>query len=328
MRRGAVLAVLAGLLLGLGPALAQRARAQGKPAAWIEIRTPHFLVISDGKQKPARRVARQLEQMRAALEQSFPSFQTWPQSSMVVLALKDEASMQALVSPVPGRKLPPLPAGVFLHSQERSCVMLRLDQDDDTFHPAYHEYVHALLALNLPQSPLWLAEGLAEFYANAQFDAHGARVGAPGWQVPYLRDRFLPPLEALRAIGPDSPAYRDPVRSQLFYAHSWALIHFLVFGPGMQQGARLNLYLSRLQQGDSEEQAFEQAFGRLADVQARFDQYLRSPALPTLRLQPLAAWDESSFVQRALPAEEWAELAASLQIPERYSGSASAPPRP
>jgi hypothetical protein len=54
---------LAGIsLLLLLPAY--RARADQKPEAWIEVRTPHFIVVSNGNEKDARRIAEQFEQIR------------------------------------------------------------------------------------------------------------------------------------------------------------------------------------------------------------------------------------------------------------------------
>lgn len=324
MRPCAAVAVLAGLLLALAPA----APARSQPSAWIELRTPHFLIISNGTGKQVRRVGRELEQIRAALERSFPGLRLWPQDGLVVLALKDEASMQALVASPHVDKDSELPAGIFLDAQERTCILLRLDQDDESYHPAFHEYVHALLAFNLPGLPLWLAEGLAELYANAQFDAHGAYVGGQGWQTPYLHDRALLPLVTLRAALPTAPLYRDPVRSQLFYAESWALVHFLVFGPGMGNGARLSQYLARLQAGDEEGQTFEQTFGPLLDLQSRLELFRQTFAPRSLRLKDLPACDENGFALRALPSEEWLALQGSLEIPKRFPHTGFASVRP
>jgi hypothetical protein len=86
-----------------------------------------------------------------------------------------------------------------------------------------HESTHALLHASVPELPLWLDEGLAEYYevpdgrgVNAE---HLARVGADrgdGW-TPRL-DR----LESLRDVREMSP--RD-------YRESWAWVHYLLNGP-------------------------------------------------------------------------------------------------
>ena len=320
MRRPVALACLGCLLLAWGA----EARAGAKPVSWVELRTPHFRIITNGKEKQVRRLGLQLEQIRAALEQSFPGLRSGNQDSLVVLALKDEASMLALVSSPQARKVLELQAGVFLGAHERSCMLLRLDREDESYHPAYHEYVHALLALNFPRLPLWLEEGLAEFYAGTRFDAHSARVGSEGWPTSSLPGRHLLSLEALRAVVPAYLLDRDPDRVRIFYTESWALVRFLIFGPGMEQGARFNRYLARLQHGEDESQAFAETFGRLPELQAGLDDVLRSFARPLLVLRDLPVSDQSSFVLRPLPDQEWLALEDSLRIPERMSRSAAA----
>lgn len=96
----------------------------------------------------------------------------------------------------------------------------------------------------------------------------------------------------------------------------------------MEQGARLNHYLARLQQGDDETQAFTETFGPLPELQTRFDQFRRILAPPALRLKDLPACDEQSFALRTLPDEEWTALAASFEIPEHFSHSPAALPHP
>ncbi|MCA9151047.1 MAG: DUF1570 domain-containing protein, partial [Planctomycetales bacterium] len=87
-----------------------------------------------------------------------------------------------------------------------------------------HEATHAVLHCELPFVPLWLDEGLAEYFempAAARFNGH-----------PHLADirrelgrRRLPDLDRLEAItdlaSMTSSDYRD----------AWAWVHFLLHGP-------------------------------------------------------------------------------------------------
>jgi len=47
-----------------------RANSAEKEELWIQVRTPHFVVISDGTEKQARRTAEQFEQIRAVLQRA------------------------------------------------------------------------------------------------------------------------------------------------------------------------------------------------------------------------------------------------------------------
>ena len=38
----------------------------------------------------------------------------------------------------------------------------------DPYHTIYHEYFHSLTTPYYPNLPLWVSEGLAEFYGNSQ----------------------------------------------------------------------------------------------------------------------------------------------------------------
>jgi len=58
-------------------------------------------------------------------------------------------------------------AKIGVSRQKLDYVVLRLDTEgNNPFHTLYHEYTHALLRLNFSNLPLWLNEGLAEFFGN------------------------------------------------------------------------------------------------------------------------------------------------------------------
>ena len=46
---------------------------------------------------------------------------------------------------------------------------------------------------------------------------------------PELRERFIP-LPELMAVRHDSPLYNEGDRRSIFYAESWALLHYLLMG--------------------------------------------------------------------------------------------------
>ena len=50
------------------PGTSPTASAAEKTETWLEVRTPHFTVVTNGSEKQARRVANQFEQIRAAFQ--------------------------------------------------------------------------------------------------------------------------------------------------------------------------------------------------------------------------------------------------------------------
>ena len=112
---------------------------------------------------------------------------------------------------------------------------------------AFHEYVHLHLKDSLPGAPLWLNEGLAEFYGALQFARGEALLGAPILPYVYLlRSSELLPLTTLFAIDGRSPHYNEQDKSGIFYGQSWALVHYLMLGA---DGARQQVAPVGLQPG-------------------------------------------------------------------------------
>ena len=96
----------------------------------------------------------------------------------------------------------------------------------------YHEFVHLLVNNSVRSMPLWFNEGLAEYYATFEVQRVG-RIARPRNvqedHVLLLRDRFLP-LESIVAVDHDSPLYNESDKTSIFYAESWALVHYLLMG--------------------------------------------------------------------------------------------------
>jgi hypothetical protein len=105
-----------------------------------------------------------------------------------------------------------------------------------------HEATHALLAADLPHLPLWLDEGLAEYFEAGASDrpagpAHFERLV---WDFRIGRVGSLVALEKKRDIAELS-------RSD--YRHAWAWTHFLLHGPGPATAAFWG-FLTALRRGE------------------------------------------------------------------------------
>ena len=97
----------------------------------------------------------------------------------------------------------------------------------------FHEYVHVVID-NLSQAmPVWLNEGLAEYYSTFQVD-EGGRRAVVGRLIPshlqLLNERRHLSIAELLAVETSSASYNEGERQTLFYAQSWALVHMLVSG--------------------------------------------------------------------------------------------------
>jgi len=130
-----------------------------------------------------------------------------------------------------------------------------------------HECTHALLHTWLPQVPLWLDEGLAEYFEvprdqRVKQNPHHAVVGAAvrTGQLPRLED--LEPLENLDEMGRDE--YRD----------AWAWVHFMIHGP-REAHAELISYLEDCQSGGETEKLSARLRRRVPDLERRMAEHFK-----------------------------------------------------
>jgi tetratricopeptide (TPR) repeat protein len=279
--------------------------------SWTEVRSPHFTVLTDGGDKDARRVARELEQIRGALSEVFPGIRLDSGVPLLVLAPHDEEGMKKL-APAIWKQKGAKPAGFFHHGWDKEFAVVRLDTiQPGAYEVVYHEYVHSVMHRNLRWLPTWLDEGLADFYANTRFEAKRMMIGVPSVRINVVRGQALIPLDVLFKVNPASPYYHDEDKVGRFYAESWALTQYLTFGEGMQSGQKMLQFANLLQKGGDQKKIFEQVFGDTKKVQTDLENYLRRPAFNTGVLNNPPHTDESDFVGRKLgPAESAAELAS------------------
>jgi len=275
---------------------------------WIEVRTPHFDVYSNGTEKQARNLAKGFEQIRSVFAVSFPELRTDSGAQTIVVGPKDEESMKALVPAFWVKKGAPRPVGFFRQGWEKNYALIRLDEEGSNNESVYHEYIHQLVSLNFTRIPPWLNEGLAEFYGNTKFDGDHAFIGAPSERLALLWRKPIVPLEKLVAAGPEPP-YKNDDEAQMFYAESWALTHFLMFGKGMGNGERFNQFVHELQLGKKSMEAFREIFGEPSSIEDQFDAYTRQFTLRAFDLKQPVRIDASSFAAHKLsPAEADAAL--------------------
>jgi TPR repeat protein len=195
----------------------------------------------------------------------------------VIFAVKDEKSMRGLLPAFWQRQDGTRPAGISLVSPDRVTLVVRTDVQDEEnpFAVLYHEYTHRLLALNFPSLPLWLNEGLAEFYGSSVIEGDDLTQGKPRPEtIMLLRSSTLLPLETLFTVDQTSPHYNEQTRATIFYAQSWALVHYLILADKQAHTAQLNELVSQLRRGVSESEA-SAALGDLKALDRALASYVR-----------------------------------------------------
>ena len=293
-------------VIALGALAARFANAEDH---WVEVRSPHFRVITNGSAADGRRVIDEFEDIRYVVHYRFPSMRLDADAPMLIVAVKDQQTALKLEPELKKNGAIHHIAGNFISGWARNCAMVRLDEwSKGAREVVYHEYTHSIFHLNSHWLPTWLDEGMAEFFAYTRFMDHKIYLGAPTLRARSLADgRLLPVSEMLTERPKDYE--RDERKTQLFYAEAWAMVHYLTFGPNMDGGRKLAAFFDDLQNGKDQQTSFVEHFGPVQP----FDQNLRNYAnLFTMSagvLPSAPAADRAEISDRVLsPAEADYEL--------------------
>jgi tetratricopeptide (TPR) repeat protein len=272
---------------------------------WLEVHSPHFVVLTDSNEKQARRIAGQFEQMRAVFHMLIPNAASDVGSPIVVLALKDKKSFQALEPEAYLAKGQIDLAGYFMSAPDKNYILLRLDAEGEhPFATVYHEYTHFMLR-KADWVPLWMNEGLAEFYQNTDIHEKEVLLGEPsGDNIEFLRENRLLPLTTLFQVDHTSPYYHDEQKGSVFYAESWALTHYIEVTDREKNTNRLRDYAQFLIQKEDPVTAAQHAFGDLKQLQKSLDYYVQQGSFKMFKINSTVTVDASAFEVRPVSKAE------------------------
>ena len=175
----------------------------------------------------------------------------------------------------------------------------------------FHEYTHLLVRDTWRGVPVWLNEGLAEYYSTFRLtaDGHRAEIGRPVERhVDALRRQYIPVADLL-AVDQSSAVYNEGDRRSVFYAEAWLLTHYLLT-ERPNGAAAIGRYLHAVTPGRPAGQAFLEAFGLSPlEMDAEVRQYSKRPSFRSVIYEFPARVDVEPVLARTLaPAEAQARL--------------------
>jgi tetratricopeptide (TPR) repeat protein len=276
--------------------------ADAKTDNWLEIRTPHFIVVSNSNEKQARHVADQFERMRFVFHKILPNAKIDPGSPIFVLAVKDKKNFEALEPESYLAKGQVKLAGLFLRAPDKNYILLRLDAEfEHPYASVYHEYTHLLSSKAQEWMPLWVNEGLAQFFENTDINDKEVLLGQASEADLYvLQQNRLIPLPTLFTVDYNSPYYHQEDKGSLFYAESWALTHYLWVKDYQEKTQRTRDYLQLVGNKVDPVTAATRAFGDLKQLQSSLETYIRKREIGYFKMPGGTDVDASAFTMRPL----------------------------
>ncbi len=220
------------LALGLAVLLASSRPARSLPDEedrWIRVETAHFTLFSNASPDHTIQVGRRLELFRLALSRFEPGLTVHSPQPTAIYVFRDDASFRPYKKRF-GGAVDDL-AGYFVAERDGNYVGLNASPRGNPFAPVYHEYVHYFINNNFPNVPLWFNEGIAECFSTFRPAGSKLEIGRPiETYIERLEPGPLLPLRRLLAVDTSSPEYNERDRTGVFYAQSWALVHYLLWG--------------------------------------------------------------------------------------------------
>ena len=248
---------------------------------WIEIKTPHFVVVANTGERTAREVGWQFEQVRYVLETLWPWARRTGGRPFVVIALRDSSDMKAL-APEYWEKGHDGTAGVSVWGADKDYVALEAgvalpdDLRTNPYYFAYWGYANHALQDAFPRAlPMWFVRGISDLFGNTLVRGKEVQVGRLlSHHLRNLNGSVRIPLSELLAADRKSRYFTDDRARETFDAESWLFVHYLVFGDKGVHQAQLNRFAELLRDGRSGDVALREGFGDLSAVDKGFQYYV------------------------------------------------------
>ncbi|HET7704641.1 MAG TPA: tetratricopeptide repeat protein [Thermoanaerobaculia bacterium] len=217
-----LLAVLAAPAAGAVP-VRERAIPLPHPGqSWIRVTSPNFTVISSAGAARTREVAQTLETVAGGLRRVHPRFDArFADTTVFVFARRGDC--QPIFDLLLNQKGVNAP-GAFVVQPDGGAAIV-IDAGRNAGRTIRHELMHNILATSGTRLPLWLEEGIAEYFSTTVVRGDSVIMGRP--IIAHhrsLRARGVLPIEDVLAAQSHSPI----ATNVLFYAQSWALVEWMM----------------------------------------------------------------------------------------------------
>jgi hypothetical protein len=148
-------------------------------------------------------------------------------------------------------------------------------------HEGFHQFAHAVIGGDIP---VWLNEGLAEYFGEGLYTGDGFVVGVvPPWRLQRLKGEILAgKLKTVRQIMAVPPEQWKAEMSIGNYDQAWSMVHFLVHADAGRYAAPFAQCIRQLSAGKPFDVAWRTTIGPADGFEERWKGYwLAQPPSPT-----------------------------------------------
>lgn len=280
---------------------------------WVEVRSPHFSVVTDAGEKRGREVAVRFEQMRAVFGALMTKAKVTLPTPLQIVAFRNGKEMRQFVPLWRGK--PTEVSGLFMGNDDRSFILLDVSIEDP-WQIVCHEYAHQLLNGNIKgQMQPWFEEGFAEYFSTIKVTDKEADVGkVPQNEGAILHASVLMKVADLFRVRQNSRIYNESGdHRSLFYAQSWLVVHYLY---DKQLGRQVNAYFNlAVDRGIPVEEAIQKAFGMsVEEMDKALQQYLKANQFLYQRIPTPPGIETTGYTVKPLSAPDVKAVLADMHL--------------
>lgn len=242
---------------------------------WMEIRSPHFIIVTDAGLTNGRAAALHFEQMRQLFGELVQQGDVRSSGPFELLVFRNTRSMRQQLPMFHGQ--PVTQPGLFIAADDGDYAALDFSDANATAAVA-HDFAHVVLDANAPPMPLWFDEGMAELLATLTFGYKDVSYGArPAYVGQVLAGNLMPTGDFLR-LTRRSPGFVENGRGR-YQAQAFLMLSYLQSHHLLDQCKEYSRQV--IMQRVAPEEAFQQVFHvSPAEFDKTLAQYLAAGQTP------------------------------------------------
>ena len=308
---------------------ARRETFPGLSRQWAYYQSPNFELYSTNSERASRDVLEKMELLRAVFLDTFRLTVRLPQP-VTIYYFGEQDDFNGYLPK--SRQGGDVEWAGFCHGDfDRTVITLAPARDrDGAREVVYHEYVHYLFRITEQNPATWYNEGVAELFSTMEEDDEWLQLGQPVvGRVNDLRHGRMMPFEQLFAVTQDSPVFRSSGHTGIFYAQSWAFLHYCRFGDNRIPPEKMALFLRAAASPKAQEKPEQfrvlckellgYDYPRLLEV---LQHYITDGRFQGRKVHRPAIAPKASYVARPATTEEMTARLAELSL--RFTQSAYA----